>query len=125
MSSRGEVARPLRERETQHRAAATLDDWINAGDSVQVKITATVDSDATGIVSNDVRATFEDALGNPFPEVTASDVDTAGPPLPTAVPTPTPIPSLPDAGMNAGRGEQGGMAVAGALVAILMVGRVR
>jgi hypothetical protein len=101
---------------------ATLDDWINAGDSADVQITVTVDLDATGTVSNGAGATFEDVLGNPFPEVTASDVDTVGPPAPT--PTPTAIPSVPDAGMDGTRGKEGAIAVGGALVAILIMGLV-
>jgi uncharacterized repeat protein (TIGR01451 family) len=100
----------------------TLDDWIDAGASVEVEVTVTVDGDAIGTISNDATAAFEDALGNPFPEVTASDVDTAGPALPTPTPTPTPIPSLPDASMYAVRGEDGAVAVVGGLAAILVVG---
>ncbi|MDP9467458.1 MAG: DUF11 domain-containing protein [Chloroflexota bacterium] len=101
---------------------ANLDDWIDAGASADVEITVTVDLAATGTVTNGVTAVYEDALGNPFPEVSASDIDTVGPPLPTATPTPTPIPSVPNAGMGAARDEQGPIIVTGALVAILVMG---
>jgi uncharacterized repeat protein (TIGR01451 family) len=109
---------------------ATLAGWINAGASAAVQITVTVDPGATGTITNGASVTFKDALGNPFPAVTASDVDTAGPPLPTATPTPTPTPSptatasVPDAGMPASRGDQGAMAVAAAVVGLLIVGLV-
>ncbi len=65
---------------------ATLGGWINAGGSAAVEITVTVDLAATGAIMNDATVSFEDGLGNPFPDVTASDTDTAGPPLPTANP---------------------------------------
>jgi len=71
---------------------ATLDDWINAGDTAEVDVTVAVDLDATGTVTNDASVSFADVLGNVWPAVMASDVDTAGPPAPTATPTPTPSP---------------------------------
>lgn len=103
---------------------ATLDDWINAGDSATVQITVTVDPAAIGIITNDASVAFEDALGNPFPAVTASDVDTAGPPAPTPTPTPSPTAtaSVPDAGMPDHRGDRGATAVVAATLGVLIVG---
>lgn len=104
---------------------AALDGWINAGDSVDVEITVTVDPDATGTVSNDASVMYEDVLGNPFPAVTASDVDSVGPPVPTATPSPTPaqtpIPTIPDTGVGGIRGEQPGQSPVGALLGVLLV----
>ena len=82
---------------------ATLDDWMNAGGSTQVQVTVSVDGDATGTVSNETSVAFEDVLGNPFPAVAASDVDSVGPPV---APSPTPAPSftlLPDTSVDGGR----------------------
>jgi len=82
---------------------ATLDGWINAGDSARVEVTVSVDPEASGTVSNDASLTFEDVLGNPFPTVSASDVDSVGPP---AAPSPTPAPSftlLPDTSIESAR----------------------
>lgn len=105
---------------------ATLNNWINAGGSAAVQITVTVDPVATGTITNSASVTFEDVLGDPFPAVPASDVDTAGPPLPTATPTPTPTPtaaaSVPNAAMAAGHGDQWPTTAASVLVAILIVG---
>jgi uncharacterized repeat protein (TIGR01451 family) len=107
---------------------ATLIGWINAGASAAIRITVTVDPGATGTITNGASVTFKDALRNPFPAVLASDVDTAGPPLPTATPTPTPTPSptatasVPDAAMAAGHGDQWPATAAAVLVAILIVG---
>jgi uncharacterized repeat protein (TIGR01451 family) len=112
---------------------ATLGGWINAGDSADVEITVTVDPAATGTVSNNAAAGFEDVLGNPFPAVTASDVDSVGPPVPTPTPTPsptpipnptpaqTPIASVPNTGVDGIRGEQGAASDLGALVGVLLV----
>jgi uncharacterized repeat protein (TIGR01451 family) len=117
---------------------ATLDDWIDASDSAAVAITVTVDPNASGTITNDASVAFEDALGNPFPAVTASDVDTAGPALPTATPiptstptstpnpaasvSPTPIPSVPDAALPPNRGYREAVVVVAVLVGILIVG---
>jgi len=77
---------------------AALDGWINAGGSAEVEVTVTVDANASGTVLNDASATFADVLGNAFPAVSASDVDSVGPPVATPTPTPSPSPSplLPD-----------------------------
>jgi uncharacterized repeat protein (TIGR01451 family) len=105
---------------------ATLNNWINAGGSAAVQITVTVDPLATGTITNGASVTFQDVLGDPFPAVPASDVDTAGPPLPTATPTPTPTPtaaaSVPNAAMAAGHGDQWPTTAVAVLVAILIVG---
>jgi uncharacterized repeat protein (TIGR01451 family) len=115
---------------------AGLDDWINAGDSAAVDITVAVDPNATGTVSNDASATYSDVLGNPFPEVTASDVDSVGPPAPTPTPTPsptatpslvppqTPIPTIPDAGMDGARRGQQVPSMVAALAGILLLGLI-
>ena len=108
---------------------ATLGGWINAGASAAVQITVKVDPLATGTVSNGASVTFKDVLGDPFPAVTASDVDTAGPPVPTATPTPTPTPtpsptatsSVPNTAMPSSRDDQAATAVLAA-VGILAVG---
>jgi uncharacterized repeat protein (TIGR01451 family) len=89
----------------------TLTGWINAGASAAVRITVTVDPTATGTITNGATVSYRDVLGNPFPAVSASDVDTAGPPLPTPTPTPTPTPSptatasVPNAAVPAGHSE--------------------
>jgi uncharacterized repeat protein (TIGR01451 family) len=117
---------------------AMLDDWINAGDSAAIHITVTVDPNASGTITNDASVAFEDGLGNPFPAVTASDIDAAGPPLPTATPiptstptptpnpaastSPTPIPSVPDAALPPNRGYGAAVTVIAALAGILIVG---
>ncbi len=59
---------------------ATLSGWMNAGTSAQVQVTVTVDSDATGTLTDQASATYKDVLGNPFPAVSATDVDTVLPP---------------------------------------------
>ncbi len=102
---------------------ATLNNWIDAGDSAEVEITVTVDLAATGTVTNDVSAVFEDALSNPFPGVSASDVDTVGPPVATATPTPTPAPTppLPDTGIGDVGSDEPGVPVVGALLGCLLV----
>lgn len=53
-----------------------LSGWIDAGDSALVTMTVRVNDSATGTVTNDVEVSYEDALGNPFPAVSATDVDT-------------------------------------------------
>ena len=105
---------------------ATLNGWMNAGDSIEVQITVTVDPAAIGTVSNGVDVTFEDVLGNAFPAVTASDVDSVGPPLPTPTPTPTPRatpnPLVPDTSTAGIRSEQNAPSDVGpALLGILLV----
>ena len=94
---------------------ATLNGWISAGSSASVQVTVKVDPGASGTVSNDVSASFKDALGDVFPAVLASDVDTAGPPLPT------PMPSVPDAAV-ALTGEPYAPHVAGIAAGILLAG---
>ncbi len=59
---------------------ATLSGWMNAGTSAQVQVTVTVDADATGTLTDQASATYEDVLGNPFPAVSATDVDAVLPP---------------------------------------------
>jgi uncharacterized repeat protein (TIGR01451 family) len=111
---------------------ATLDDPINAGASVDVEVSVTVDIDASGTVSNDASVAYEDVLGNPFPAVTASDVDSVGAPLPTPTPTAspsptpastpaqTPPPTVPDTGAGALLGEGGGGSEIGALLGLAL-----
>ena len=103
---------------------ATLNNWINAGSSAAIQVTVHVNGGAIGTVTNDAGVTFEDALGDAFPEVTASDVDTVGPPVttPTPTPSPTPIPSVPDAAMSGTGGAQYATVVVGALGGILLIG---
>lgn len=103
---------------------ATLNDWIDAGASAGVAITVAVDLAATGTVTNGVAAVYEDALGNPFPEVSASDVDTVGPPVPAATPIPTAAPSvpLPDTGIGDVGSDEPGVPVVGAVVGALLGG---
>lgn len=111
---------------------ATLGGWINAGNSAVVQITVSVDPLATGSITNNASVTFEDALGNPFPAVIASDVDTAGPPVPTATPTPTPTAtpaatptataSVPNTAVAMTRDDEWAIAVAVALAGFLIVG---
>ena len=74
---------------------ATVDNWINAGEIAEVQVTVTVDEDATGSVTNDASVSFEDVLGNPYPSVAASDVDSVAPLVPTPDPDPTPAASAP------------------------------
>lgn len=110
----------------------TLDDWISAGDSAQMEVTVAVDPDARGTVSNDASVTFGDVLGNPFPAVTASDVDSVGPP---ALPTPSPTPPilLPDTSAVSARPKDVEPAGIGALAAsalltaglVVALGRLR
>ena len=115
---------------------ATLNNWINAGASAAVQITVTVDPNASGTITNDASVAFQDALGNAFPAMTASDVDTAGPPVPTATPIPTssptstpvpvttatPIPSVPDAALPPNRGTREAVTVIVALLGMLIGG---
>jgi len=83
--------------ESSNVVTATLDGWIHAGGSARVEVTVLVDPDASGTVANDASVAFEDVLGNRFPAVTASDVDSVGPPAATLGPTPSAsIPLLPN-----------------------------
>ena len=50
--------------------------WIDAGDAAELTVTATVDQGATGSKTNTVMADYTDLIGNPFPQVSATDVDT-------------------------------------------------
>jgi uncharacterized repeat protein (TIGR01451 family) len=61
---------------------ATLSGWINAGSGAQVQVTVRVDAGASGTLTDVAAVTYGDGLGNPFPEVTASDADVVLPPLP-------------------------------------------
>jgi hypothetical protein len=61
---------------------ATLNGWLNAGATASVEITVTVDLDAAGSLTDVATVTYGDGLGNPFPAVTASDVDVILPGLP-------------------------------------------
>jgi uncharacterized repeat protein (TIGR01451 family) len=49
---------------------------VNAGASGSVRATVTVNPGANGTVTNSVTLTYEDGLGNPFPPITAIDIDT-------------------------------------------------
>jgi uncharacterized repeat protein (TIGR01451 family) len=61
---------------------ATMAGWLNAGATATVEITVTVDLDASGSLTDVATVTYGDGLGNPFPAVTASDVDVLLPGLP-------------------------------------------
>lgn len=90
---------------------ATLNNWINAGSSAAIRVTVTVNAGATGTISNDVRARYKDALGNPFAEVTASDVDTAGPPV-----------TVPDTAIDTIGDGRTAPLIGGAILGILLMG---
>jgi uncharacterized repeat protein (TIGR01451 family) len=65
---------------------ATLSGWINAGATAEVAVTVTVNGTASGTLSDVAGATFRDGLGNPFPGVSASDVNTVNPAPPPTLP---------------------------------------
>jgi uncharacterized repeat protein (TIGR01451 family) len=52
-----------------------ITDAINAGATGSAWVAVQVDPAASGTVSNSVTLNYEDGLGNPFPPVTANDVD--------------------------------------------------
>lgn len=58
---------------------ATLTGWINAGATATVQVSVTVDAGATGTLTDQASVAYEDVLGNVFPVVNASDVDTVNP----------------------------------------------
>ena len=87
---------------------ATLSGWINAGATATIEVMVRVDPAATGTITDVASATYEDGLGNPYPEVTASDVNSVLPPPP---------PTLPNTSMD---GVPGG-AIALAAVVLLAV----
>jgi uncharacterized repeat protein (TIGR01451 family) len=84
---------------------ANLNNWINAGAGAMIQITVTVNANATGTLADIATVSYEDVLGNPFPDVTAADSDTV------VVP-----PTLPNTAMAGGPFE------ALALAALLLVG---
>ncbi|HEV7199837.1 MAG TPA: DUF11 domain-containing protein [Candidatus Limnocylindria bacterium] len=99
---------------------ATLNGWINAGATAEVQVTVTVNGTASGTLSDVAGATYRDGLGNPFPGVTASDVNTVNP-LP-----PTPPPDLPNTSaaqpgtLDPVRAAWLGLGLAALLVAVLL-----
>jgi hypothetical protein len=99
---------------------ATLNGWINAGATAEVQVTVTVNGTASGTLSDVAGATYRDGLGNPFPGVTASDVNTVMP-LP-----PTPPPDLPNTSaaqpgsLDPVRAAWLGLGLAALLVAVLL-----
>jgi uncharacterized repeat protein (TIGR01451 family) len=113
---------------------ATLDGWIAAGASATVEITVEVDDGASGSLTNAATASYGDVLGNPYPTVTATDVDNivAGPPptpTPAALPSPSgpltspspsgspgPSPALPDVALPASSGEGTALLAVGAIL---------
>ncbi len=58
---------------------ASLNGWINAGATATVQVSVTVDAGATGTLTDQASVAYEDVLGNVFPVVNASDVDTVNP----------------------------------------------
>lgn len=63
---------------------ATLDDWLSAGQSAQVEVVFSVDSTASGTITNDASVTYADVLDNPYPTVLSTDADAINQP-PTAM----------------------------------------
>ena len=49
--------------------------WINRGANAVLRVTGTVNQGVTGTITNTARVNYTDALGNPFAQVTATDVD--------------------------------------------------
>ena len=50
--------------------------WINRGAAAVLRVTGTVNQGVTGSITNTARIDYTDGLGNVFPQVTATDVDT-------------------------------------------------
>ena len=75
---------------------ATLNGWINAGATAAVEVTVTVSSTASGTLEDNAAATYADGLGNDFPGVTASDVNTVVPAPPGLPNTGTDVPGASD-----------------------------
>ena len=50
--------------------------WINRGAAAVLRVTGTVNQGVTGSITNTARIDYTDGLGNAFPQVTATDVDT-------------------------------------------------
>jgi uncharacterized repeat protein (TIGR01451 family) len=88
---------------------ASLNGWINAGAGAQIVIHVTVNPGATGTLSDLATVSYTDALGNPFPPVTASDTDT--------VVMPPALPNTATAGPVEALGLAAGLLVAVALIA--------
>ncbi len=53
--------------------------WINAGAAASLQVRIAVNQGATGTITNTARVDYKDALGNAFPTLTATDVDTLTP----------------------------------------------
>ena len=49
--------------------------WINRGANAVLRVTGTVNQGVTGTITNTANVNYTDALGNPFAQVTATDVD--------------------------------------------------
>ena len=49
--------------------------WINRGANAVLRVTGTVNQGVSGTITNTARVNYTDALGNPFAQVTATDVD--------------------------------------------------
>ena len=49
--------------------------WINAGAAASLRVTGTVNQGVSGTITNTARVNYTDAQGNPFAQVTATDVD--------------------------------------------------
>ncbi len=49
--------------------------WINRGANAVLRVTGTVNQGVTGTITNTASINYTDALGNPFAQVTATDVD--------------------------------------------------
>ncbi|MDQ1711048.1 MAG: large repetitive protein [Frankiaceae bacterium] len=57
---------------------ATLTGAMNAGASATLAVTVTVDTGATGPLTNDVSVAYQDSFGNSFTPAVATDVDVVG-----------------------------------------------
>ena len=49
--------------------------WINRGANAVLRVTGTVNQGVSGTITNTASVNYKDALGNPFAQVTATDVD--------------------------------------------------
>ncbi len=49
--------------------------WINRGANAVLRVTGTINQGVTGTITNTARINYTDALGDPFAQVTATDVD--------------------------------------------------
>jgi uncharacterized repeat protein (TIGR01451 family) len=57
----------------------TQNGWINAGAAAQLTVTARVNQSASGSILNTATADYQDEIGNPFLQASATDTDTIAP----------------------------------------------